>query len=86
MEIECVDSKKRRLGIISKTALFCCGSERTSHGKIAAEEIGVRPIPVWWRRGELNPCPKTHPPKLLRAHSIIYIPSSAREPKPLPIQ
>ena len=35
--------KKRRLGITSKTALFCCGSERTLHGEAAAEEIGVRP-------------------------------------------
>ena len=46
-EIECTDSKKRRLGITSKTALFCCGSERTLYGEAAAEEIGVRPIPVW---------------------------------------
>ena len=36
-------AKKRRLGITSKTALFCCGSERTLHGETAAEEIGVRP-------------------------------------------
>ncbi|WP_295049680.1 hypothetical protein [Ruminococcus sp.] len=42
-------AKKRRPGITSKTALFCCGSERTFHSKAAAEEIGVRPIPVWWR-------------------------------------
>ena len=39
--------EKRRLGITSKTALFCCGSERTLYGETAAEEIGVRPIPVW---------------------------------------
>lgn len=51
-------AKKRRLGITPKTALFCCGSERTFHGEAAAEEIGVRPIPVWWRWGELNPRPK----------------------------
>ena len=37
--------KKRRLGITPKTALFCCGSERTFYGETAAEEIGVRPIP-----------------------------------------
>ena len=42
-------AKKRHLGITSKTALFCCGSERTLHGEAAAEEIGVRPIPVWQR-------------------------------------
>ena len=47
-EIECADSKKRRLGITSKTALFCCGSERTLYGEAAAEEIGVRPNLAWW--------------------------------------
>ena len=47
-EIECADNKKRRLGITPTTVLFCCGSERTLHGETAAEEIGVRPIPVWW--------------------------------------
>ena len=40
-------TEKRRLRSDSKTALFCCGSERTLHGETAAEEIGVRPIPVW---------------------------------------
>ena len=47
-------AKKRRLGITPKTALFCCGSERTLHGETAAEEIGVRPIPVWWRWGRIE--------------------------------
>ena len=42
------DSKKRRPGISPKTALFCCGSERTLHGKTAAEEAGVRLSTVWW--------------------------------------
>ena len=27
--------------------------------KMAFEKQGVHPIPVWWRRGESNPCPKT---------------------------
>ena len=36
-------------------ALFCCGSERTLHGETAAEEIGVRPIPVWRRVRNSNP-------------------------------
>ena len=26
---------------------------------------------LWWRRGELNPRPKTHPQKLLRAQTVI---------------
>ena len=69
-------AKKRRLGITSKAALFCCGSERTLHGETAAEEIGVRPIPVWWRRGESNPCPKALQQDFLRAqlrfeHSLL---------------
>ncbi len=76
-------AKKRRLGITSKTALFCCGSERTRHGKTTAEKIGVRPNLVWWRRGELNPRPKTDQQELLRAQSVIYIPSFAREQTPL---
>ena len=63
-------AKKRRLGILPKTALFCCGSERTFHGETAAEEIGVRPIPVWWRWGELNPRPKALKQELLRAQQV----------------
>ena len=43
-------AKKHRLGITSKTAFFCCGSERTLHGETTAEEIGVRPIPCLWRQ------------------------------------
>jgi len=60
-------AKNRRLRIAPKTAIFCCGSERTFHGETAAEEIGVRPIPVWWSRGESNSCPKTDPPTFLHA-------------------
>ena len=74
--------KKRRLGITPKTALFCCGSERTFHGKAAAEEIGVRPIPVWWSRGESNPCPKATWKELLRAQFVICIPFPRREQTP----
>ena len=48
MYIQYYNQEKRRLGITPKTALFCCGSERTLYGETAAEEIGVRPIPVWW--------------------------------------
>ena len=50
--------KKRRLGILPKAALFCFVLEYHLHGEAAAEEIGVRPNLVWWRRGESNPCPK----------------------------
>jgi len=30
-------------------AVFCFVLEHHLDGKAAAEEIGVRPIPVWWR-------------------------------------
>ena len=56
------------------------------YGKAAFEKVGVRVMSIWWRRGESNSRPKTHPPELLRAHSVIYIPSPAREPKPLQTQ
>ena len=26
----------------------------------------------WWRRGELNPCPKTHPHDLLRVQTVYW--------------
>lgn len=28
-------------------------------------------MPYWWRRGELNPCPKAHPQELLRAQFVV---------------
>ena len=41
---------------------------------------GVR-IPIkWWRRGESNPRPKTLQQELLRAQTVIYIPSPWRRP------
>ena len=30
----------------------------------------------WWRRGELNPCPKMRMRDLLRAQSVVFIPRS----------
>ena len=59
--------KSAVLGLLPGRRFFCCGSERTFHGETAAEEIGVRPIPVWWRWGELNPRPKALKQELLRA-------------------
>ena len=38
--------------------------------KAAFEIIGVRVMSIWWRRGELNPCPKTHSYKFLRAYTV----------------
>ena len=35
-------------------------SERTFHGKAAAKEVGVRPIPDWWRKDPPS-IPKIHP-------------------------
>ena len=31
----------------------------------------LSPAAAWWRRGELNPRPKTHPRELLRAQTVI---------------
>ncbi len=28
--------------------------------------------PTWWRRGESNPCPKTHPHDLLRVQMLFF--------------
>ena len=80
-QIECTDSKQ-----VPSWNRFqdgaCCGSERTFYGETTAEEIGVRPIPVWWSRGESNPCPKATWKELLRAQFVIYIPLSRREQTP----
>ena len=40
----------------------------------------VRRFLFWWRRGESNPRPKTLPLELLRAQTVIYIPSPWRRP------
>ena len=39
----------------------------------------VRVRPEWWRRGELNSCPKTDPYSFLRVQPLIYIPLSDRQ-------
>ena len=38
--------------------LFASTSEPHHHGKAALKIIGVRPMSIWWRWGELNPRPK----------------------------
>ena len=68
--------KNRHLRNQSKMAFFCFVSEHHLDGKAAAEEVGVRPIPIWWRRGESNPCPKALQQDFLRAqlrfeHSLL---------------
>lgn len=40
--------------------------------KIAFEKIGVRVMSIWWRRGELNPCPKAHSQEFLRAQFVYW--------------
>ena len=52
-------------------AFFLFVSERNLHGEAAAKEVSVRPIHVWWTRGELNSCPKTYSQDLLRGQSMI---------------
>lgn len=53
---------------------FVLTSQSHQHGKTAFEKAGVRVMSIWWRRGELNPRPKTLPREPLRAQTVIYIP------------
>ena len=50
--------------------LFVSTSEPHHHGKAAFEIIGVRPMSIWWRWRELNPCPKINSYELLRVQFI----------------
>ena len=56
-------------------AVFCFVSELTPYGETAAKEVGVHPILVWWRRGELNPCPKVFPHGFLRVYAVVKVPA-----------
>ncbi len=60
------------------SVLILLTSEPHQYSKAAFEIIGVRPMSIWWRRGELNPRPKALPQELLRAQTILYIPSLRR--------
>ena len=53
-------------------AFFLFVSERNLYGKSAAKEVGVRPIHVWWTRGESNPCPKIYSYSFLRAKFVFW--------------
>ena len=50
--------------------LSCFVLEFTPYGETAAEKVGVHPILTWWRRRELNPCPKAFSRDFLRAQSF----------------
>ena len=50
-------------------------SQPYPYGKAAFEKVGVRVMSIWWRRGELNPRPKTLPRELLRAQTVVCIPA-----------
>ena len=58
-------------GDLSGLFLLTTLSEPYLHGETAVKEICVRPMSIWWRRGELNSRPKTHPQELLRAQTVI---------------
>ena len=47
-------------------------SQPHPYGKAAFEKVGVRVMSTWWRRGELNPCPKIHPYIFLRAQFTVF--------------
>ena len=57
---------------------FLLPSEPHRYGKAAFEIIGVRLWAIWWRRGELNPCPKTYSHSFLRVQLIVCIPLPCR--------
>ena len=69
-------------GDLSGLFLLTTLSEPYLHGETAVKEICVRPMSIWWRRGESNPCPKAIWRELLRAQFVIYIPSFRREQTP----
>lgn len=46
-------------------------SQPHPYGKAAFKKVGVRVMSIWWRRGELNPCPKAHSQELLRAQFVL---------------
>ena len=50
------------------------------NGETAFEIVGVRAMSIWWRRGESNPCPKTHPTGFLRVKSILIYAFIESEP------
>ena len=53
---------------------FCFVSEHHLHGKAAAKKTGVRPIHIWWTRGDSNSrplqCECNALPAALRAHKL----------------
>ena len=66
--------KKQRFRAHRALNLVLCfmTSQPHSYGKAAFEKVGVRVMSIWWRRGELNPCPKTHPYIFLRAQFTVF--------------
>ena len=58
-------------GDLSGLFLLLTLSDPYLHSKPAVKEICVRPMFIWWRRGELNPCPKAHSQELLRAQFVV---------------
>ena len=66
-------SEKVRWGRGDLSGLFLLStlSEPYLHSETAVKEICVRPMSIWWRRGELNSCPKTLQRELLRAQTLV---------------
>ena len=66
-------SEKVRWGRGDLSGLFLLStlSEPYLHSETAVKEICVRPMSIWWRRGESNPCPKAHPYILLRVQAVV---------------
>ena len=63
-------TNNKRTKVVMTLVLSCFVLEFTPYGETAAEKVGVHPILVWWRRRELNPCPKAFSRDFLRAQSF----------------
>ena len=63
-------NNNKRTKVVMTLVLSCFVLEFTPYGETAAEKVGVHPILVWWRRRELNPCPKAFSRDFLRAQSF----------------
>ena len=74
--------KKRPSSKLGRSLFVGIALEHYFHGEAAIEKVIVHAFPVWWSRGESNPCPKATWKELLRAQFVIYIPSSRREQTP----
>ena len=59
-------------GDLSGLFLLTTLSEPYLHSKTTVKEVCVRPMSIWWRRGESNPCPKIYSCDFLRVQDAFF--------------